>query len=848
MAAARRYWGDTRKGETAPRVETPHLEPKGEHALLTEPLQVGQFAIVDHEPVDRGPNAGIFEGKGPIDERAELFVLAEGTTPAGEAFAGHVVSAIGTAWASFDMSLSGSLTSTFREAERNIWEWNRKSIAQHRVSIGLTCFAHRGSQAVVAQAGPSIAFHLHEGKLHAYFPRGEKAKAIGSGAPPEPHFTRVEFDAGDRLLLLSTSGMDEVDQELIGGILSLPGQQALQDLYQRVRGLRHLTALLVAAPDPPAEQESRPAASAPVDLSPDIVIDATTERPGGFQPSLFIEDEHQAEVEAARNALVSISTRASSRRGPQAPLAQAMVVEPLRRAAGDGATIRDLAERFRERSNGSAARAATTAQQAPGAVEPAAAAAAPRPIWNARQAPAVRNDSQGTNGRTQSFSRRLAAEPPSAAPAAHAVEQAPPVAELAAERTRRLQGATSTTRALDIEGHAVSGNGPLVRPRDSMGGRWKGNGSLSGRRTSTAGGWFNDRTMLLAIVALVVAIGVLLAAPRLWGGEQADPAELLAQAQDEFDASSQSSDPTLRRASLARAESLILEAHTVGGETVESRQLFNQVAGALATLNAVVHPAAVEPIANLSQFGSQPITPSEMEVGAGYVFLLDTATSQVIAQPLDGSLASVIFAADSESGQDRPMAIAMLSNGLLVLDAAGHFWIAFPGSPTTKLALNPGTGVAVTDIAVQNGDLYILDSTQSAVFRYAPTPGGYEDAPMVYLAAPELKQAVRLLVDTEVVTITAEGTVNRFAGGAALALSQAGIDRKVVVTGQPRSFDGGSSLAIPDPANKRIVVLRRDGTFDRQYQHDAFVGLQAMALGPEEGYVFSGGQVRRISW
>ena len=119
---------------------------------MTEPLQVGQFAIVDHEPVDRGPNAGIFHGKGPVDDRAELYIVAEGTTPAGEAFAGHIVSAVGHAWSTLDMSLTGALRRIFFEAQRNLGEWNQKSIAQHRVSIGLSCFARHGNQAIIAQA------------------------------------------------------------------------------------------------------------------------------------------------------------------------------------------------------------------------------------------------------------------------------------------------------------------------------------------------------------------------------------------------------------------------------------------------------------------------------------------------------------------------------------------------------------------------------------------------------------------------------------------------------------------------------------------------------------------------
>ena len=163
---------------------------------MTETLQVGQFAIVDGEPVDRGPNAGVFHGKGPADDRAELFLLAEGTTPAGDAFAGHVVSALGHAFAALDMSLTGSLRRLFIEAERNLHDWNRKSIAQHRVAIGLTAFGRRGEQAIIAQAGPSIAYHFHQGRVTAYPARDEHSRAIGSG-PVEPELTRIPFESGD---------------------------------------------------------------------------------------------------------------------------------------------------------------------------------------------------------------------------------------------------------------------------------------------------------------------------------------------------------------------------------------------------------------------------------------------------------------------------------------------------------------------------------------------------------------------------------------------------------------------------------------------------------------------------
>jgi hypothetical protein len=55
-----------------------------------------------------------------------------------------------------------------------------------------------------------------------------------------------------------------------------------------------------------------------------------------------------------------------------------------------------------------------------------------------------------------------------------------------------------------------------------------------------------------------------------------------------------------------------------------------------------------------------------------------------------------------------------------------------------------------------------------------------------------------------------------------------------------------NEISILDAANDRIVVLRRDGAFDRQYRHKDFAGASAFVLRNGEAYVFSGSQLRRV--
>ena len=49
-------------------------------------------------------------------------------------------------------------------------------------------------------------------------------------------------------------------------------------------------------------------------------------------------------------------------------------------------------------------------------------------------------------------------------------------------------------------------------------------------------------------------------------------------------------------------------------------------------------------------------------------------------------------------------------------------------------------------------------------------------------------------------------------------------------------------------ANDRVVVFRRDGSFDRQYRHPDFKAMSAFTMRNGVAYVFSGGKLRRVTW
>ncbi|HET7738417.1 MAG TPA: hypothetical protein VFK32_07575 [Tepidiformaceae bacterium] len=817
---------------------------------MTEPLQVGQFAIVDHEPVDRGPNAGIFHGRGPADDRAELYLVAEGTTPAGEAFAGHVVSAVGHSWGSYDMSLTGALRQLFREAARNLSDWNQKSIAQHRVSIGITCFARRGSQAVIAQAGPSVAFHLSGGRLEMYAADEEHGQPIGAGGPVEPQLTRIAFGAGDRLLIISTAALRVIDDEIFAGVMGLPVDQILPELYQRVNDLRDVTVFLVTDP---SQETSAPAIAAAA-LDPEYVIGATpspatpAETPGegdGFQASLFIDAADAVEV--TRRRLLEVSAEARVRVMTPGHLAlDEDVPTPLRRVAGESLLAQLAAER-QARVADSRARMQAAAGAMPGTVA--------RPGY-AQPDSGAGGATQRTRRSSASFSRGLSRTgdvPP--IPPAPSHGGAPLAEDMAREFRARAASGPLSAEVITAESMASRNGASVVRVRDSMGGRWKGNGSVN-RRTINAGGQPPAWLVLVLGVGLLIALVGALTLPGLVQEKEGQQyLELVDGARQRLATAAVQEDPGQRRTALVEARELLLQASDIDPASGEVQGLLEQATAGLTALDAVVVPAAVEVISDLREFGDKPVTVSKMVVGASHAYLFDSNAGQVIAVSLLSGDKEVIYTEDAATGRTRPVTVALVEDHafggetVLVVSAASKLWGYTAGIGLRELAFARPQGMTISDMTITGTTLYILDANAATISRMEAADGGYGAPPQVVISDASLAAGRRLYSgDDEFVTSDADGALHWFSGRTAIDIPQSGIDQPLAAAESPQAMGAGGEYGLADARANRIVVVQRDGTFVRQYRHSDFDGLMSFAVRDGQAYVFSGGYLRLVTW
>src|SRR4051794_32749606 len=115
-------------------------------------IWVGRYAIVAGEVREHGPSLVERELRRD-DEDVRLLVLADPVDARSAELAAEVAEAVAELFAHETLSITGGLLRALRQAHGNLAEWNRRSLREHRVAVGLTCIAIRGLEATIAQVG-----------------------------------------------------------------------------------------------------------------------------------------------------------------------------------------------------------------------------------------------------------------------------------------------------------------------------------------------------------------------------------------------------------------------------------------------------------------------------------------------------------------------------------------------------------------------------------------------------------------------------------------------------------------------------------------------------------------------
>ncbi len=221
-------------------------------------IWVGRYAMVEGEPRDESP--WLIDRRRVVrGESVRLVVLAEPADERSEPYCAEVADAVAGLFGRDSLSLTGGLLRALRQTHANLVEWNRHSLLEHRIAVGVTCVAIRDGEATVALAG--------RGSVYRGDPSGverlgsEEAPGrhpLGGEEPVEPLFLSAALD-DSWILLITSSAEAAAGKPAVAKAVSAGPERALGDLYALTRGVRDMSAVLLADVDTEEEEVARSA-------------------------------------------------------------------------------------------------------------------------------------------------------------------------------------------------------------------------------------------------------------------------------------------------------------------------------------------------------------------------------------------------------------------------------------------------------------------------------------------------------------------------------------------------------------------------------------------------------------
>ncbi len=259
---------------------------------------VGRYAMVGGEVREHGPWL-VDRQRQHEESTLRLLVLAEPIDERSAEFCNEVAEAVAALFARDSLSITGGLLRALQQTHANLAEWNRRSLREHRVAVGVTCVVVRDQQVTIAQVGPGVVY-LRDARRVTRLTTEEVAAAtpLGSEQAIEPRFTATSLDDREILMLTSTAeaaaGIDTV-----GRAIEMGPERALAELFLETRSVSDMAAVLVADLDVSEEQ-----LVAPMETSPGAWAD---DLEGREVASLVRDDEPEespASEEPARPRIV----------------------------------------------------------------------------------------------------------------------------------------------------------------------------------------------------------------------------------------------------------------------------------------------------------------------------------------------------------------------------------------------------------------------------------------------------------------------------------------------------------------------------------------------------------------
>jgi hypothetical protein len=197
------------------------------------------------------------------------------------------------------------------------------------------------------------------------------------------------------------------------------------------------------------------------------------------------------------------------------------------------------------------------------------------------------------------------------------------------------------------------------------------------------------------------------------------------------------------------------------------------------------------------------------------------------------------------------------NNGLYFTEDANHIYeitqtavstFNTDGTNQKSIITNDGDWKNVGGFATYNGNIYVLDKSQSQILKYVAGSSGFGKSNYFSGTAPDLSKAVSMAIDSSIYILTSDGNISKFTKGSADTFAVSGLETPF--NNPTRIFTNADTdnVYVLDNGNSRIVVLDKSGNYKSQYQASVIKNAKDFEVleSAKKIYVLSDGKTYEI--
>ncbi|MEW6233483.1 MAG: hypothetical protein AB1566_14380 [Chloroflexota bacterium] len=339
--------------------------------------------------------------------------------------------------------------------------------------------------------------------------------------------------------------------------------------------------------------------------------------------------------------------------------------------------------------------------------------------------------------------------------------------------------------------------------------------------------WMVALAVLLALLLLLgLALFLRFGLPRL---REARATAALGLAARQLEVAQSASDPDHRSQALHAAWKALGEARSLAPP---ERQWITEIDGVQRGLDRLARVVRLYGLTVLADFRKEDVSLSRVVAQGNQLFVLDRGTNQVYGLTLSPAgdaiqrvgANPVLLQSGQRVGESIVGKLVDMTGrpgGILALDQDGNVF-SYDAEGLRAFRLDDHSRwQAPMAMAADAGNLYLLDTKQSQIWKYPARAGGYQGQSSDYFNSPspvDLARAVDLQVNGSVYVLMADGAMARFDSGKSQPFRWQGLDQPISAPSWLFVAPASGSLYVVERVNRRVLQFAKDGRYLRQFQ------------------------------